>query len=55
MPADLIVIFGCAILADGRPSPSLARRIAYGLRAAALSPKARVLCSGAAGDAGPSE
>lgn len=50
-----IVIFGCAVRADGRPSASLARRIGYGVSAALDHPEALVICSGAAGAAGPSE
>jgi uncharacterized SAM-binding protein YcdF (DUF218 family) len=50
-----IVIFGAAVLADGRPSPSLLRRVGYGLKAAAAHPDAPVLCSGGVGRAGPSE
>jgi uncharacterized SAM-binding protein YcdF (DUF218 family) len=50
-----IVIFGAALLADGRPSPSLLRRIGYGLKAAAVHPDALILCSGGVGRAGPSE
>jgi uncharacterized SAM-binding protein YcdF (DUF218 family) len=50
-----IVIFGAAVRADGRPSPALARRIGYGLQAAADLRHAPILCSGAVGRAGPSE
>lgn len=50
-----IVIFGAAVWADGRPSPSLARRIGYALAAAREHPDALILCSGAAGVHGPSE
>jgi uncharacterized SAM-binding protein YcdF (DUF218 family) len=49
-----IVIFGAAVRDGGRPSPALARRIAYGLLAAHGS-EAPVVCSGAAGRYGPSE
>ena len=55
MSGSAIVIFGAAVRPDGRPSPTLARRIGYGLDAAALWPDAPILCSGAAGRAGPSE
>ena len=55
MERPAIVIFGAAVLPDGRPSPSLLRRIGYGLRAAAAHPEALVLCSGGLGRAGPSE
>ena len=50
-----IVIFGAAVMADGRASPSLRRRIAYGAQAAAAWPEPPVLCSGGVGAAGPSE
>jgi vancomycin permeability regulator SanA len=55
MPRFAIVIFGAAVLADGRPSPSLRRRIGYGAQAAAAWPEAPVLCSGGVGRVGPSE
>jgi len=51
----LIVIFGAAVGADGRPSAALARRIGYGLAAARAWPDALVLCSGGVGRVGPSE
>lgn len=51
----LIVIFGAAVRADGRPSAALLRRIGYGLQAAHAWPDAQVLCSGGVGRAGPSE
>jgi uncharacterized SAM-binding protein YcdF (DUF218 family) len=51
----LIVIFGAAVRPDGRPSPSLLRRIAYGRTAAAMHPEAKLLCSGGVGRHGPSE
>lgn len=50
-----IVIFGAAVRADGRPSPALARRIAYAVKAAEDATHAPILCSGAAGRVGPSE
>lgn len=50
----LIAIFGAAVLPDG-PSPSLLRRIGYGLAAARANPHAKVLCSGGVGRFGPSE
>lgn len=50
-----IVVFGAAVRADGRPSPSLARRIGYAVHAAESLPEAPILCSGAAGKVGPSE
>jgi vancomycin permeability regulator SanA len=53
--SPLIVVFGAAVRADGRPSPALARRIGYALEAAIAEPQAPVLCSGGVGRAGPSE
>ena len=55
MTAQAIVIFGAAVRPDGRASPSLARRIGYGLSAAQAAPDAPILCSGGVGKAGPSE
>ena len=55
MPRSAIVVFGAAVRPDGRPSPTLARRIAAAAYAAGQDPVALVLCSGAAGRAGPSE
>jgi uncharacterized SAM-binding protein YcdF (DUF218 family) len=55
MERPAIVIFGAAVMADGRASPSLRRRIAYGAQAAEAWPDAPVLCSGGVGAAGPSE
>lgn len=49
------MIFGAGVRADGRPSPTLRRRIGYGLQAAASAPDAPILCSGAKGRVGPSE
>lgn len=54
-PPRLIVIFGAAVRADGRPSAALLRRIGYGLQAARAWPDAPVLCSGGVGRVGPSE
>ncbi|MEG3088437.1 YdcF family protein [Sphingomonas sp. PB4P5] len=54
-PRQLIVVFGAAVRADGRPSPSLRRRIDYAAGAAARYPEADLFCSGAAGAEGPSE
>jgi vancomycin permeability regulator SanA len=51
----VIVVFGAAVQADGRPSPSLSRRIGYALEAALADPAASVLCSGAVGRHPPSE
>jgi vancomycin permeability regulator SanA len=51
----LIVIFGAAVLRDGRPSRALMRRIGYGHAAAMEHPDAPVLCSGAVGKYAPSE
>lgn len=55
MTTPLIVIFGAAVRADGRPSAALLRRIGYGLQAARAHPGAPVLCSGGVGRVGPSE
>jgi vancomycin permeability regulator SanA len=55
MDRPAIVIFGAAVMPDGRPSPSLLRRIGYGLKAAAEHPDAPILCSGGVGRTGPSE
>ncbi|HEY2356584.1 MAG TPA: YdcF family protein [Phenylobacterium sp.] len=55
MERPAIVIFGAAVLADGRASPSLRRRIGYGAQAAAAWPGAPIVCSGGVGAAGPSE
>jgi uncharacterized SAM-binding protein YcdF (DUF218 family) len=55
MTRQAIVVFGAAVRADGRPSPALARRIAYAARAAEAWPDAPVLCSGASDGIGPSE
>lgn len=52
---SLIVVFGAAVRADGRPSPTLRRRIDYAAGAAARMPQADLFCSGAAGREGPSE
>ncbi len=51
----VIVIFGAAVWPGGRPSPSLARRIAYAAKAADADPDALILCSGAAARGEPSE
>jgi vancomycin permeability regulator SanA len=51
----IIAIFGAAVLADGRPSPSLLRRIGYGLSASRAHLDAPILCSGGVGRVGPSE
>lgn len=48
-------MFGAAVRADGSPSPTLRRRIAYAAAAATLHPTAELLCSGAVGRHGPSE
>ncbi|WP_293352883.1 YdcF family protein [Phenylobacterium sp.] len=44
--APLIVVFGAVVRPDGSPSPSLLRRIGYGLEAAREYPDAPILCSG---------
>jgi len=51
----VIAIFGAAVMADGRPSPSLRRRIGYGAKAAEIWTDAPVFCSGGVGANGPSE
>jgi vancomycin permeability regulator SanA len=55
MERPAIVIFGAAVRPDGRPSPSLLRRIGYGLKAAQAHPDAPIFCSGGVGRVGPSE
>ena len=55
MERPAIVIFGAAVRPDGRPSPSLLRRIGYGLKASLAHPDAPIFCSGGIGRAGPSE
>jgi len=55
MQRPAIIVFGAAVLASGKASPSLRRRIGYGARAAAAWPDAPVFCSGGVGAAGPSE
>lgn len=50
-----IVIFGAAVWPDGRPSPSLRRRVAYGAAAARSRADDPVFCSGGVGRFGPSE
>ncbi|MHA6721616.1 YdcF family protein [Sphingomonas sp. RS2018] len=51
----LIVVFGAAVRADGRPSAALARRIAAAEWAARDDPASTVFCSGAIGRHPPSE
>lgn len=53
--ARAIVIFGAAVWPDGRPSPSLRRRVAYGAAAAAANSCDLLFCSGGVGRFGPSE
>ena len=55
MERPAIVIFGAAVRPDGRASPSLLRRIGYGLKAAQAHPDAPIFCSGGVGRTGPSE
>ncbi|WP_116131296.1 YdcF family protein [Tropicimonas sp. IMCC34043] len=50
-----IVILGAAVWQDGRPSPTLARRIAQGAAEAARRPGARVIGSGGLGREPPAE
>ena len=52
---ELIVLFGAAVLPGGRPSPSLARRIAAARGAALQDPSARVFCTGGRGANAPAE
>jgi uncharacterized SAM-binding protein YcdF (DUF218 family) len=49
-----VVIFGARVQTDGSPTPALARRIGFGLEAAALHP-GPVFCSGAASEGARSE
>lgn len=51
----LIVVFGAAVRADGRPSGALAGRIALARRLVLEQHDAIVFCSGAVGREGPSE
>ena len=53
--AELIVLFGAGVLAGGRPSPSLARRVAAAREAALADPDARVFCTGGVGKHPPAE
>lgn len=49
-------MFGAAVTADGRPTPTLARRIGFARAAALTIPEALVFCSGRTrGSAGVSE
>ena len=50
-----IVIFGAAVWPGGRASPSLDRRVRYGLAAARAAPEHLVFCTGGVGRFGPSE
>lgn len=51
----LIVVFGAAVRADGRPSGALRGRITLARRLVLKEPGAIVFCSGAVGHEGPSE
>ena len=51
----LIVLFGAAVRADGRPSPTLARRIGYAATTAERDVDTDIFCSGGVGREGPSE
>ncbi|MGI4731919.1 MAG: YdcF family protein [Janthinobacterium lividum] len=51
----LLVLFGAAVRADGRPSETLARRIGYAAAAAEGDPGLVIFCSGGVGRHGPSE
>ena len=55
MKPRLIVIFGAAVRADGRPSRTLARRIHHAALSVTHDHDATVFCSGAVGRTGPSE
>lgn len=48
-------MFGAAVRADGRPSPTLARRIGYAATTAERDPESDLFCSGGVGREGPSE
>jgi uncharacterized SAM-binding protein YcdF (DUF218 family) len=50
-----IVIFGAAVGPDGQASPSLARRVRYGVAAARAAPDNPIFCTGGVGRFGPSE
>lgn len=51
----LIVVFGAAVRADGRPSPTLARRIGYAATTAEREVDTDLFCTGGVGREGPSE
>jgi vancomycin permeability regulator SanA len=51
----VILLLGCAVRADGRPSAALARRIRAAAAAAQAHPQAQVFCSGGVGRNGPAE
>lgn len=51
----MIVVFGAAVRADGRPSGALAGRIALARQLVGRWPRSIVFCSGAIGREGPSE
>ena len=53
--SSLIVLFGAGVMPGGRPSPSLARRIAAARDAALADPDARIFCTGGLGSNPPSE
>jgi len=50
-----IVVFGFPVLPDGRPTPTLARRIAAAAVAARRYPEAMILVSGGPARSGPAE
>lgn len=50
-----IVVFGFPVRPDGRPTPTLARRIAAAVVAARRHPEARLLVSGGPSRCGPAE
>lgn len=49
------MVFGAAVLPDGSPSPTLARRVGYAAAAAEADPGAELFCSGGQGRYGDPE
>ena len=49
------MVFGAAVRGDGRPSPTLARRIGYAATTAERDPDTDLFCTGGVGREGPSE
>ncbi|MDJ0950461.1 MAG: YdcF family protein [Alphaproteobacteria bacterium] len=54
-PYDVIVVLGTRVLADGRPSPALARRLAHGVRLFRDGRGAWLVLSGGAAGGRPAE